>query len=73
MVIREDEDLRSRCSEADTYAKPDIGELEMLLEAYFAQIEGISQQLSTVSLFILCLAAFSDAEGDKRCRYCESK
>ncbi|KAJ8447748.1 hypothetical protein Cgig2_015111 [Carnegiea gigantea] len=46
---REDEDVRSRYSEAYTSAKPDIEELEMLLEAYFAQIDGISQQLSTMS------------------------
>lgn len=32
--------------------KPNVEELEMLLEAYFAQIDGILQKLSTVRILI---------------------
>lgn len=37
-------------SELLTSLKPNIQELEMLLEAYFAQIDGILQKLSGVSI-----------------------
>jgi hypothetical protein len=39
------------CSETNTSVKPDIEELEMLLEAYFAQIDGILQKLSGVCAY----------------------
>jgi len=46
--------LSSEKSYSDTYKsydpKPDVEELEMLLEAYFAQINGILQKLSTVRI-----------------------
>ena len=35
--------------------KPDVEELEMLLEAYFAQINGILQKLSTVHCFFILI------------------
>jgi magnesium transporter len=33
--------------------KPDVEELEMLLEAYFAQINGILQKLSSVCIYFI--------------------
>ncbi|KAK9673213.1 hypothetical protein RND81_12G153500 [Saponaria officinalis] len=45
----DDSSKSGRNSDAVTYAKPNVEELEMLLEAYFAQVDGISQKLSTVS------------------------
>ncbi|XAR49761.1 hypothetical protein NMG60_11033061 [Bertholletia excelsa] len=39
-------------SETFTGLKPDIKELEMLLEAYFAQIDGISQKLFHMSEYV---------------------
>ncbi|KAK6937062.1 hypothetical protein RJ641_034092 [Dillenia turbinata] len=39
-------------SEILTTTKPDIQELEMLLEAYFAQTDGILQKLSTMSEYV---------------------
>lgn len=40
-----------------TSYKPNIEELEMLLEAYFVQIDGILQKLSDVCIYALTLHA----------------
>ncbi|CAK7354634.1 unnamed protein product [Dovyalis caffra] len=40
------------CSEINTSVEPDIEELEMLLEAYFAQTDGILQKLSDMSEYV---------------------
>lgn len=44
------EDSYSEHSDISTTVKPDVEELEMLIEAYFAQIDGTLQKLSDVSI-----------------------
>ncbi|CAO2836559.1 unnamed protein product [Amaranthus hypochondriacus] len=51
--MEDEEDSKSFVySDSYTYVKPNIEELEMLLEAYFAQVEGISQKLSAMSEYV---------------------
>ena len=50
LCCRDDESRSEDDSEIYTSIKPNIEELEMLLEAYFAQIDGILQKLSDVSI-----------------------
>nr|TKR74218.1 hypothetical protein D5086_0000298210 [Populus alba] len=47
-----DDESVDDCSETNTSVKQDIEELEMLLEAYFAQIDGILQKLSGMSEYV---------------------
>ncbi|KAI7990296.1 Magnesium transporter MRS2-F [Camellia lanceoleosa] len=48
-----DEDMSSKSSNIDVSdLKPNVEELEMLLEAYFVQIEGILNKLSTLRKYI---------------------
>ena len=50
-VFREDEDRDDETDsgrESSAYVKPDIEELEMLVEAYFVQIDGTLNKLSHV-------------------------
>lgn len=53
--IRSEESDQEEESDDETVggSKPNIEELEMLLEAYFAQIDGILQKLSDVSVHTL--------------------
>ncbi|KAL5704371.1 hypothetical protein ACHQM5_022811 [Ranunculus cassubicifolius] len=47
-----DDDMRSNKTGNTTGFKPNIEELEMLLEAYFAQIEGTMNKLSTMREYV---------------------
>ncbi|KAG6768484.1 hypothetical protein POTOM_027405 [Populus tomentosa] len=49
-----DDESVDDCSETNTSVRQDIEELEMLLEAYFAQIDGILQKLSGVRACTWC-------------------
>ncbi|XP_054804495.1 magnesium transporter MRS2-F-like isoform X2 [Prosopis cineraria] len=46
------EDSNSEHSDISSTVKPDVEELEMLIEAYFAQIDGILQKLSDMSEYV---------------------
>ncbi|KAK4264668.1 hypothetical protein QN277_025812 [Acacia crassicarpa] len=46
------EDSNSEHTDISTAVKPDVVELEMLLEAYFAQIDGALQKLSDLSEYV---------------------
>ncbi|XP_028786065.1 magnesium transporter MRS2-F-like, partial [Neltuma alba] len=46
------EDSNSEHTNISTTVKPDVEELEMLIEAYFAQIDGILQKLSDMSEYV---------------------
>ncbi|KAL5983349.1 Magnesium transporter MRS2-F [Asimina triloba] len=50
-----DEDSKSKCrsfNESSFLVKPEIQELEMLLEAYFVQVDGTLQKLSTMREYV---------------------
>jgi hypothetical protein len=53
LVFREEEDhgdeTESSGDESSAHVKPDIQELEMLLEAYFVQVDGTLNKLCHVS------------------------
>lgn len=49
---RDDETKSESSSDISSDPKPNIEELEMLLEAYFAQIDGILQKLSDMSEYV---------------------
>ncbi|ESR40975.1 hypothetical protein CICLE_v10027569mg, partial [Citrus x clementina] len=51
-VSDEDDDRSENNSQNFTSFKPNVEELEMLLEAYFAQIDGILQKLSDMSEYV---------------------
>lgn len=46
-----------------TSCKPNIEELEMLLEAYFVQIDGTLQKLSDVCIYVLSQHALLNSVG----------
>ena len=55
-VFREDEDRDDETDtgrESSAYVKPDIEELEMLVEAYFVQIDGTLNKLYNVCFISL--------------------